>query len=107
MYFCDVENREAKEVAPGIRIRTFWQEKMLIAMVELDANAILPEHDHPHEQAGVMLGGELIFTIDGETRTCVAGDSYIIPGGVRHSAIAGANGAQVMDVFSPVREEYK
>ena len=90
MYFCDVENREPKEVAPGIRIRTFW-----------------PEHDHPHEQGGVMLGGELIFTIGGETRTCTAGDSYLIPGGVRHSAIAGPNGAQVMDVFSPVREEYK
>jgi len=107
MYFCDVENREPKEVAPGIRIRTFWQEKMLIAMVELDANAVLPEHDHPHEQGGAVLGGELIFTIGGETRTCTAGDSYLIPGGVRHSAIAGPNGAQVMDVFSPVREEYK
>ncbi len=107
MYFCDVENREPKTVAPGIHIHTFWQEKMLVAMVELEPNAILPEHKHPHEQAGVMLGGELIFTIDGETRTCTAGDSYIIPGGVPHSAIAGENGAQVMDVFSPVREEYK
>ena len=107
MYFFDAENREPKEVAPGIRIRTFWQQQMLIAMVELDANAVLPEHDHPHEQGGVVLSGELIFTIGGETRTCTAGDSYLIPGGVRHSAIAGANGAQVMDVFSPVREEYK
>ncbi len=107
MYFCDVENREVKTVAPGIHIRTFWQDKMLVAMVELDANAVLPEHEHPHEQAGVVLSGELTLTIGGETRICTAGDSYIIPGGVYHSAVTGADGAKAMDIFSPVREEYK
>ena len=107
MYFCDLENRAAKEVAPGIRIRTFWQEKMLISMVELDANAVLPMHSHEHEQCGVVVSGGFTLTIAGETRTLKPGDSYIVPGNIEHGATVGEQGARVMEVFAPVREEYK
>jgi hypothetical protein len=31
----------------------------------------------------------------------------MIPGGVEHSAVAGPTLTQVVDIFSPVREEYK
>ena len=29
MYFCELNKREAQEIAPGIRIRTFWQKRCL------------------------------------------------------------------------------
>ena len=107
MYFCDVENREAQEVVPGIRLKTFWGEKMLLSVVELDAGAVLPNHSHPHEQSGTVISGILRLTIAGETRDLQSGDAYIIPGGVEHSAIAGPTLTKVVDIFSPVREEYK
>ena len=80
---------------------------MLVAIVDLDANAIIPSHSHPHEQVGVVLQGELEFTIAGEVQMLRPGDPYIIPGGVPHNVKVGPQPAQVMDVFSPVREEYK
>lgn len=107
MYFCDLNTREAKEIAPGIRVRTFWQDKMLVSVVDLDAHTHLPNHSHEHEQAGVMLSGEMTLTIAGETRVLKPGDSYLIPGHVEHSAETGAQAARVFDVFAPVREEYK
>ncbi len=107
MYFFDAVERSAKEVAPGIRIRTHWGERMLISDVELDPNAVLPEHSHPHEQAGVMIQGTMTLTVEGETRSLEAGESYLIPGDVSHRAVAGPEGARVIDVFSPVREDYK
>ncbi|MCP4424343.1 MAG: cupin domain-containing protein [Chloroflexi bacterium] len=107
MYFCDVKNREAKEIVPGIRIRTFWGEKMLLSDVELDAGAALPAHSHPHEQSGTVISGVLTLTIDGDTRDLGPGDAYIIPGGVEHSAVAGPALTRVIDIFSPVREEYQ
>lgn len=107
MYFCDVESREAKEVVPGIRLKTFWGENMLLSVVELDAEAVLPNHSHPHEQAGTVISGTLRLTIAGETRDLRPGDAYVIPGGVEHSAIAGLMPTKVVDIFSPVREEYK
>jgi hypothetical protein len=32
---------------------------------------------------------------------------YVLPGGVEHSAHAGPEGATVVDVFQPVREDYR
>lgn len=107
MYFCDVENREAKEVVPGIWLRTFWGDKMMLSDVKLDAGAVLPAHSHPHEQSGTVISGVLMLTIGGETRDLRTGDSYLIPGGVEHSAVAGSEPTHVIDIFSPVREEYK
>jgi quercetin dioxygenase-like cupin family protein len=45
------------------------------------------------------------LTIQDEARTCEAGDSYYIPGDVPHKA-AVAEGAVVIDVFNPPREDY-
>jgi quercetin dioxygenase-like cupin family protein len=100
-------DRETKELLPGIIARTFWGQNLMLAVVDLDAEALLPNHTHPHEQAGIVLEGELNFTIDGETRQLKPGDVYIIPGEVEHSVVVGNKSAKVLDVFSPVREEYK
>jgi quercetin dioxygenase-like cupin family protein len=107
MYFYDPPERNSKELAPGILARTFWGEKMLAAVVDLEPNTPLPRHSHPHEQIGIVLEGALELVIDEQKQTLTPGQLYIIPGGVEHSALSGAEGAKVMDVFSPVREEYK
>jgi quercetin dioxygenase-like cupin family protein len=45
------------------------------------------------------------LTVDDETRTCQAGDSYYIPGDVPHKAVT-IEDALVIDVFCPPREDY-
>lgn len=107
MPFFDLDNRTRKSVVPGIDIRTFWGDEMLLSVADLDPGAILPAHSHPHEQGGAILSGELTLTIDGETRTLGPGDVYLVPGGVEHSGVAGPDGCVALDIFSPVREEYK
>ena len=107
MYFYDPSERETKELAPGIDARTFWGEKMLVSMVDLAPNMPLPAHSHPHEQVGTVLEGSLTFTIAGETKQLGRGDVFVVPGDVEHSAHTGPDGAKVMDVFSPVREDLK
>ena len=106
-YFNDLENRESKEIFAGVHIRTFWGNKMLLSIVDLAANTLVPAHDHPHEQAGTVISGEFELTIAGETRWLRPGDTYIIPGGVEHSALGGDAPARVLDIFSPVREDYQ
>jgi quercetin dioxygenase-like cupin family protein len=106
-YFCELENREAKETVPGVFIRTFWGNKMLLSIVDLAANAVVPAHSHPHEQAGTVISGELVMTISGETRRLKPGDTYIIPGGVVHGATTGDTPVRALDMFSPVREDYQ
>jgi quercetin dioxygenase-like cupin family protein len=106
-YFFDPETRTPKELLPGVIVRTFWGEQMLVSQVDLAPGAIVPAHAHPHEQFGTVLRGDMQISIAGETRAVQTGAIYIIPGDAQHSVFAGAEGAQLIEAFSPVREEYK
>ena len=107
MYYHDPQERQTKELAPGVRTRTFWGDNLLLSVVDLDPNSDVPNHTHPHEQGGMMLDGELEMGIAGETRLLKPGDVYIIPGNIEHWAKSGGSPARVLDIFSPVREEFK
>ncbi|MCB0113365.1 MAG: cupin domain-containing protein [Caldilineaceae bacterium] len=107
MPFFDPAEREPHELFPGILTRTFWGDKILISMLDLAPHGDVPFHSHPHEQAGVVLEGELELTIDGEVRLLGPGQVFVIPGGVEHRARTLDKPAKVIDIFSPVREEYK
>jgi quercetin dioxygenase-like cupin family protein len=106
-YFFDPETRTPKELVPGVVVRTFWGEQMLVSQVDLAPGAIVPSHSHPHEQFGMLLRGELRITIASEAQQLKVSAIYIAPGGAEHSVIAGPDGAQLIEAFSPVREEYK
>lgn len=107
MYYFDLSQRPAKELFDGVTTQTFWGDKMMLSRVVLEEGGAVPPHSHPHEQAGVILEGQLEFTMGGETRVYQAGEMYIIPGHVEHSARAVNGRCVALDVFSPVREEYK
>lgn len=106
-YFCDLENRRVKELFPGVRAKTFWGENMLLSVLEMDPGVVVPAHSHLHEQSGTVIEGVFEMTIGGQTRTLRPGDAYIVPGGVVHSVTIGPKTVRAMDIFSPVREEYK
>lgn len=106
-HFCDLESREEKEMMPGVCMRTFWGERMLLSVVNLAPNAVVPTHSHPEEQVGTVISGKLGLTIDGETRWLTSGDTYIIPSGVEHGAATGDAPTRVLDVFSPVRKDFQ
>lgn len=106
-YFFDPAARTPKELLPGIVSRTFWGDRMLLSLVDLAAGTMIPPHSHPHEQMGMVVSGEVEFTIGGETRLLKPGDVYVAPSGVAHSVRMGAAPCQVVETFAPVREEYK
>jgi quercetin dioxygenase-like cupin family protein len=107
MPFFNPKERAAKELFPGIFTRTYWGDNILISMLEMGPHGDVPFHSHPHEQAGVVIEGELELTIDGETRLLHPGEVFVIPGGVEHRARTYDKPAKAIDIFSPVREEYK
>ena len=107
MYFCDVQSRESIELHKGVASKTFWGDKMLLSLVEFDPGSEGATHSHSHEQAGVVIEGEIEFTIGEVKQLLKPGDCYVIPSDVEHSATATGIGCKMMTVFSPVREDYK
>ena len=79
----------------------------MLSVVSFEPNAEGTLHSHPEEQWGVMLEGDGLRTQGGEEIPVKAGDFWRTPGNVEHTLKAGPNGAKVLDVFSPPREEYR
>jgi quercetin dioxygenase-like cupin family protein len=60
-----------------------------------------------HEQIGVITSGSLTVTVEGETRVLGAGEAYLVSSDVPHGATAGPEGAELVETFVPVREDFR
>lgn len=108
MPFFDLSQQPTRELFPGVTITTAWGEEIMLSFVQFHhADALVPEHHHPHEQAGMGLEGEFELIIGGEAKIIRPGDSYCIPSNVPHSARSVNGPARALDIFHPVREDYK
>jgi quercetin dioxygenase-like cupin family protein len=70
-----------------------------------DAGGHAAAHKHPHEQISWMIKGRMNLRIGDETRSMVAGDIAVIPGGVEHEAFFPEE-TEIVDFFAPVREDF-
>jgi len=103
----DLETFPLLEVwGDAVRARRVQGESITLAVVELGPNAVVPEHRHVAEQLGMVIKGEMHFTLDGETRTLGPGGTWRILSNLPHTVQAGPEGAVVIDVFSPVRSDW-
>ena len=94
-------------LAEGIAARAVFGDGAMLNLVEMDPGTVIPRHSHPHEQLGVVLRGELTLVAGGQERALGPMDAYALPGELEHQAQAGADGALVLDVFRPIREDYR
>lgn len=106
MAFINLDDYEPISPVPGCRMRTPHERHLMLSYLEMEAGAEIPLHHHPHEQGGVLLQGKMQLTIGDETRIVHPGELYLIPANVPHRAIAIDGPATVLDVFSPIREDY-
>jgi quercetin dioxygenase-like cupin family protein len=90
----------------GVEARPLFGEGAMLNLVTFEPGATVPAHSHPHEQLGIVLAGMQALVIDGVAHELHELDGYVLPGGVVHSAYCGPEGATVLDIFCPVREDY-
>ncbi|UCC73553.1 MAG: cupin domain-containing protein [Gemmatimonadota bacterium] len=94
------------EVLEGVKLKTLAHGgRTLLSTFRISKRAEIPTHHHPHEQTGYLVSGRLDFVIGDERLDARPGDSWNIAGDVPHGATA-LEDSVVIEVFSPVREEY-
>jgi len=106
-FFPTADELSRRQIFPGVRIATCSAEHMMLSFVELDPHAVVAEHSHPHEQVGMVLSGRAIFTIGPEEKALQQGDMYRIPGNVRHKVVVLDQPVKALDIFHPIREDYR
>lgn len=103
----DLEQGIPRTLAEGITTRIFAGDQAMLSVVRLAPNAKGQMHSHPQEQWGVLLEGSAVRTQGDDDFTVGVGDFWRTPGGVEHGIVAGPQGALILDVFAPPRDEYR
>lgn len=102
-----VKKEEAKKrIFKGVNLDSLavGKKSMVTKMNYVEGN-FADMHTHPHEQSGFVISGKYEMTIDGQKYILLPGDSYAIPENIPHS-FKVIEGGEVVDVFTPIREEY-
>lgn len=95
-----------KEIAPGFFSKLIHTDDNTINFLEVAAGNELPMHQHPHQQCSFVLEGAFEMTVGEETSVLTSNTFAIIPGNAPHGGKAITN-CKLIDIFSPVREDYK
>ena len=102
----NLKNIISKEIFPGLKGKIIHGDKISWAFWDVEKGTIVPEHKHFNEQIMNVVKGKFEFTLDGKTLIYGPGSVVVIPPNIFHSGKALTK-CKIMDVFSPVREEYK
>lgn len=84
-------------------------EKSMVTKMNYVKGNFATTHQHPHEQCGYVISGEYRLKVEMPDEhidvLLHSGDSYAIPGNIPHS-FEVITGGEVIDVFTPQREDY-
>ena len=100
---------EEQEIAPNIfrKITTLDQLMMVILRFENGPmEKADPFHQHTHEQISYVKKGELNFFIEDKSYHLKAGDTITIASNKKHTIQTISNTVELIDCFSPVREDF-
>ena len=95
-----------KQLVAGITAYYAHGENLTFGYVEIKAGSNMAEHQHVHEQITYIIAGELDMIIGGKIYHLKSGMYYVIPSNTLHGAHAVTD-CKVIDVFNPVRDDYK
>ena len=105
--FVRLDAVRAFELAAGVSGRPLFGRDAMLNLIRFEPEATVPLHSHPHEQLGIVLEGMQALVIDATAYELGPLEAYVLPGGVEYSAYCGLDGALVLDVFTPIREDYR
>jgi quercetin dioxygenase-like cupin family protein len=99
----------SKQVRPGITMRGFRGDKVLVTYNILEPGLTPGPHSHPFDQIFMILKGKVKLHIEDQVFECGPGSVVRIPPNAVHWAEGPSpeDGPAInMDIFGPAREDY-
>lgn len=100
------ETIPAETLGGGIVRQMIHGERLMICRLTIPPGTVTPAHLHPHEQITIVEKGRVRYVLGTEERIFGAGDVILLPGGFWHGATMLDEEVVLLDIFSPVREDF-
>ena len=95
-----------ERVADGIERQMIVGARVMVCRLRFRPQLVTPTHSHPHEQVTLVEQGHVRFTIGGDTVVAQPGDVLHFAPGVVHGAATLDEEVVLIDIFSPIREDF-
>lgn len=95
-----------EQVNEGIERQIVVGQNVMMCRFRFAPFVITAEHSHPHEQMTLVVQGKVKFIISGDERIVSAGDVLHFPPHNRHGATMLDEEVILIDIFSPIREDF-
>ena len=93
-------------LAPGVVRKMIYGEKLMICRLTFAPGAVTTAHDHIHEQMTMVEKGRVRFVVGSEEKVFGPGDVLLFPSGFWHGATMLDEEVVLIDIFSPIREDF-
>jgi unsaturated pyranuronate lyase len=107
MSFVKTGDARTFEPEPGMKRQVLsYSDQLMLVRHYFEQGWVGARHSHPHHQLVYVVSGAIRVDVAGRVFDVRAGDSFVVDGGVEHQASA-LEASEVLDVFTPVREDYR
>ena len=96
-----LDELQFREFFPGFKGKMIHGQQTTMAYWNIEEGAEVPMHSHHHEQVVNVFEGSFKMTVGSEDHVLRPGDVLVSHGGIALSP------CRILDVFTPVREEYR
>ena len=95
-----------ERIAEGIERQMVVGDKLMLCRLRFQPRVQTPVHSHTHEQMTLVEKGPVRFTVAGTPRVAQTGDVLHFASGVEHGATILDEEVVLIDIFTPIREEF-
>jgi quercetin dioxygenase-like cupin family protein len=95
-----------QQIGEGVERQMIWGERIMVCRLRFAPHVVTPVHSHPHEQITIVERGRVRFVVGGTERVSSEGDVLHFPSRVEHGATMLDEEVVLIDIFSPVREDF-
>ena len=100
MGFWDLKTLKLDEFRPGIWSKLESGTNLTMAFMEIAPNKEGSAHDHPFDQCGVVIEGEIEMSVGEKKKLLRPMETYFIPAGAKHNWKTISSSVRILDVVA-------
>ncbi len=102
----DWDSIPVEKISDGIERQMVVGQNLMICRLKFDPFVVTPAHSHPHEQVTLVMQGKVKFILGDDEKIMSAGDVLHFPSNHWHGATMLDEEVVLIDIFSPIREDF-
>jgi quercetin dioxygenase-like cupin family protein len=93
-------------IGEGLERQMVVGQNIMICRLRIAPHVVTPAHSHPHEQVTLVMKGKARFVLGDGEKVVSAGDVLQFPSNFWHGATMLDEEVILIDIFSPIREDF-